>query len=87
MKQSRRRLGDLLIDEGLITPEQLQSTLDEKDPNQKIGDALLQRGYITDHQLAEVLEQQLGIPHINLMQYPFDTNLFHLSRRKQQDGT
>jgi type IV pilus assembly protein PilB len=78
MKQTRRRLGDLLIEEGLITPEQLQSTLDEKAPNQKIGDALLQKGLITDQQLAEVLEYQLGIPHINLMQYPFDTNLFSL---------
>jgi type IV pilus assembly protein PilB len=78
MKQTRRRLGDLLIQEGLITPEQLQSTLEEKAPNQKIGDALLQRGLITDQQLAEVLEYQLGIPHINLMHYPFDTNLFSL---------
>nr|WP_263325551.1 ATPase, T2SS/T4P/T4SS family [Neobacillus sp. Marseille-Q6967] len=78
MKQIRRRLGDLLIEEGLITPEQLQTALEEKSPNQKIGDALLQRGYITDQQLAEVLEYQLGIPHINLLQYPFDTNLFSL---------
>lgn len=78
MKQTRKRLGDLLIAEGLITPEQLQSTLEEKAPNQKIGDALLQRGLITDQQLAEVLEVQLGIPHINLMHYPFDTNLFSL---------
>ncbi|MDQ1001328.1 type IV pilus assembly protein PilB [Neobacillus niacini] len=78
MKQGRKRLGDLLIEEGLITPEQLQTTLAEKPPNQKIGDALLQRGYITDQQLAEVLEVQLGIPHVNLFHYPFDTNLFSL---------
>ncbi|MEH7010535.1 ATPase, T2SS/T4P/T4SS family [Neobacillus niacini] len=78
MKKSRKRLGDLLIEEGLITPEQLQTVLNEKAPNQKIGDALLQRGYITDQQLAEVLEVQLGIPHVNLFHYPFDTNLFSL---------
>jgi type IV pilus assembly protein PilB len=78
MKQSRRRLGDLLIEEGLITPEQLQTTLAEKEKNQKIGEALLQRGYITDQQLADVLENQLGIPHISLFQYPFDTNIFSL---------
>lgn len=78
MKKSRKRLGDLLIEEGLITPEQLQTVLTEKAPNQKIGDALLQRGYITDQQLAEVLEVQLGIPHVNLFHYPFDTNLFSL---------
>lgn len=78
MKQTRRRLGDLLIEEGLITQEQLETTLKEKAANQKIGDALLQRGLITDQQLAEVLEYQLGIPLINLLQYPFDTNLFSL---------
>ncbi|MEH7176388.1 GspE/PulE family protein [Neobacillus vireti] len=78
MKQGRKRLGDLLIEEGLLTPEQLQTALSEKAPNQKIGDALLQRGYITDQQLAEVLEVQLGIPSVNLFQYPFDTNLFSL---------
>jgi type IV pilus assembly protein PilB len=78
MKQGRKRLGDLLIEEGLLTPEQLQTALNDKAPNQKIGDALLQRGYITDQQLAEVLEVQLGIPHVNLFHYPFDTNLFSL---------
>ncbi|MGG3469250.1 ATPase, T2SS/T4P/T4SS family [Neobacillus pocheonensis] len=77
-KQGRTRLGDLLIEEGLITVEQLETALDEKGANQKIGEALLQRGYITDQQLAEVLERQLGIPHVNLFQYPFDTNLFSI---------
>lgn len=78
MEQTRKRLGDLLLDAGLITEEQLQTTLKEKSPGQKLGDALLQRGYITEQQLIEVLEFQLGIPHVNLYQYPFDPNLFHL---------
>ncbi|MEH6905567.1 GspE/PulE family protein [Neobacillus drentensis] len=78
MRQARKKLGDLLIEEGLITPEQLQSTLDEKDSSQKLGDALLQRGYLTEQQLVEVLEFQLGIPHVSLFHYPFDTNLFSL---------
>ncbi|MFP5106503.1 GspE/PulE family protein [Neobacillus sp. C211] len=78
MRQARKKLGDLLIEEGLITPEQLQTTLDEKDAAQKLGDALLQRGYLTEQQLVEVLEYQLGIPHVGLFHYPFDTNLFSL---------
>ncbi|WP_160721997.1 GspE/PulE family protein [Bacillus sp. USDA818B3_A] len=78
MRNTRQRLGDLLIEEGLITEEQLQSTLNEKEPSQKIGDALIQRGYLTEQQLVEVLELQLGIPHVSLFQYPFDTNLFSL---------
>lgn len=78
MTQTRKRLGDLLIDAGLISNEQLQQTLQEKSREQKLGDALLQRGYITEQQLIEVLEFQLGIPHISLYRYPFDTSIFNI---------
>ncbi|MEW9107959.1 GspE/PulE family protein [Cytobacillus gottheilii] len=78
MTQVRKRLGDLLVDAGLITEEQLQLTLKEKSSGQKLGDALLQRGYVTEQQLIEVLEFQLGIPHVSLYRYPFDTNLFSI---------
>ena len=78
MKQTRKRLGDLLVGAGLITEDQLSLTLKEKPPGQKLGDALLLRGLITEQQLIEVLEVQLGIPHISLYGYPFDTNLFSL---------
>ncbi|MEM5015841.1 ATPase, T2SS/T4P/T4SS family [Metabacillus indicus] len=78
LKQTRKRLGDLLVETGLITDEQLKVTLKEKSERQKLGDALLQRGYITEQQLIEVLEFQLGIPHVSLFRYPFDTKLFTL---------
>jgi type IV pilus assembly protein PilB len=78
MVTTRKRLGDLLVESGLITKEQLEATLKEKSPNQKLGDALLQRGHITEQQLIEVLEFQLGIPHVSLYRYPFDTKLFNL---------
>ncbi|MDQ0232814.1 type IV pilus assembly protein PilB [Metabacillus malikii] len=74
----RKRLGDLLVSSELITEEQLQTTLKEKNNNQKLGDALLQRGYITEQQLIEVLEFQLGIPHVSLYRYPIDTSLLTL---------
>ena len=78
MRQTRKRLGDILVEAGLITDEQLESTLKQKSEGQKLGEALLQRGYITEQQLIEVLEFQLGTPHISLFQYPFDPNLFHI---------
>lgn len=77
-KQERKRLGDLLIEAGLITKEQFEETLKEKAPGQKLGDALLQRGYITEQQLIEVLEFQLGIPHVSLYRYPIDPKLMNL---------
>lgn len=78
MATTRKRLGDLLEESGLITEEQLQSALAEKPRDQKLGDLLLQRGYITEQQLIEVLEFQLGIPHVNLFRYPFDPKLFNV---------
>ncbi|MBY0099116.1 GspE/PulE family protein [Mesobacillus maritimus] len=78
MKQTRKRLGDLIVEAGLITEEQLQEALQEKQSSQKTGDLLVKKGLITEQQLIEVLEVQLGIPHISLYGYPFDTNLFTL---------
>lgn len=77
-KQKRKRLGDLLVDSGLITEEQLEQALKEKGEGQKLGDALLQKGFITEQQLIEVLEFQLGIPHVSLYQYPIDAKLMNL---------
>lgn len=78
MAAPRKRLGDLLVESGLITDAQLDMALAEKPRDQRLGDALLARGYITEQQLIEVLEFQLGIPHINLFRYPFDPKLFNI---------
>lgn len=75
---SRIRLGDLLVHSGLITQEQLDKTLQDKAPDEKLGDALLREGYITEQQLIEVLEFQLGVPHINISQYPIEQEAIQL---------
>jgi len=74
----RKRLGDLLVESGLITKEQLAATLENKGEDEKLGDALLREGYITEQQLIEVLEFQLGIPHINISQYPIEQEIIQL---------
>lgn len=75
---ARKRLGDLLVESGLISEEQLNSTLRRKSADEKLGDALLREGYITEQQLIEVLEFQLGIPHIIIFQYPIDPDVIQL---------
>lgn len=72
---TRKRLGDLLQDAGLVTSAQLYETLENKRNDQKLGDALLERGFITERQLIEVLEFQLDIPHVSLYRYPIDFNV------------
>ncbi|MGM0874438.1 MAG: GspE/PulE family protein [Bacillota bacterium] len=78
MNDTRKRLGDLLLESGLISEDQLTTALAEKQKGQRLGDALLERGYITEQQLIEVLEFQLGIPHVSLYRFPFDQKLIKL---------
>lgn len=78
----RKRLGDLLVDAGLITELELQATLESKNEDEKLGDALLREGYITEQQLIEALEFQLGIPHINILQYPIEQDVIQLVPRE-----
>lgn len=76
--EKRLRLGDLLVKAEMISTEQLDEALRVKKSGQKLGDSLVELNYITEKQLIEVLEFQLGIPHINLFQYPIDTTLMEL---------
>ncbi|WP_195572199.1 GspE/PulE family protein [Paenibacillus sp. 1001270B_150601_E10] len=78
INKSRKRIGDLLVEHGLITEEQLQLALKEKKPNQRLGETLMQLGFITEQRLIEVLEFQLGIPYVSLFKYPIDTKLLSM---------
>lgn len=78
METERKKIGDLLVQAGIITEEQLQEALAAKKEGQKIGDALLERGYINEQELIEVLEFQLGIPQVSLYRYQIDLNLLNL---------
>lgn len=69
----KKRLGDILVESGLITQGQLKEVLDEqKESGKKIGEMLIEKGYLTSRSMIEVLEFQLGIPYINLAAYPVD---------------
>ncbi|MGG1550670.1 GspE/PulE family protein [Paenibacillus ferrarius] len=72
----RKRLGDLLVESGIIAEAQLQEALQEqRKTKQKLGDLLITQGYITEQQLIEVLEFQLGIPHVSLFKYQIDPEI------------
>ncbi|RHW39489.1 type II secretion system protein GspE [Lysinibacillus yapensis] len=76
--QTRKRLGDLLVEAGVITNEQLDYALSNKSRDEKLGDFLIRENYLTEQQLIEVLEFQLGVPHINLNQYSIEPELLQL---------
>ncbi len=73
MAKKKLRLGDLLVDHGLITEEELKASLAaQKISGLKLGEQLIEDNAITEEKILEVLEFQLGIPHINLNRFILD---------------
>ncbi|MEK8035379.1 MAG: type IV-A pilus assembly ATPase PilB [candidate division NC10 bacterium] len=74
-----RRLGDLLVREGLINQEQLQRALaEQKGNNDKLGSILVRHNAITEDQLVAFLSKQYGIPSITLSQLDIDADVLKL---------
>jgi MSHA biogenesis protein MshE len=61
------RLGDLLIQQGLLTEEQLKTALDEqKRTGRKLGRVFVESGYVTEEGISQALARQLRIPFVDL---------------------
>ncbi|MFQ5827714.1 MAG: type IV-A pilus assembly ATPase PilB [Candidatus Methylomirabilia bacterium] len=74
-----RRLGDLLVADGLISQEQLQRALKEqKGSNDKLGSVLVRLGLVHEDQLIGFLSRQYGIPSITLSQLDIDAEVLKL---------
>lgn len=76
---AKKWIGELLVEVGLLTPEQLAQALTVQQAMQeRLGDVLINKGYITQEQLIEVLAFQLGIPHVQLSRYQIDAKVLKL---------
>lgn len=97
-KQTRKRLGDLLLEVGIISKEQLDKALElQRTTGKKLGDILIEEKFTTQDSIIQVLEFQLGIPHVKLDKYDIDPTAClliseNMARRyglipiRQQDG-
>ncbi|HAB79588.1 MAG TPA: MSHA biogenesis protein MshE [Glaciecola sp.] len=69
----RMRLGDLLIQHNLITPEQLDIALDEQGrTGRKLGAVLIDLGYVAESQMLSQLADHLHIPLIDIDKMPIN---------------
>lgn len=67
----RKKLGECLIQAGLITDEDLQSALAEhKRTGERLGAVLVRLNLATERQIAKALAYQLGFPYLNLSENP-----------------
>jgi general secretion pathway protein E/type IV pilus assembly protein PilB len=78
MIRQKIRIGDILVEKGFLTNEQLMDSLKEqKESNfsKKLGEIFVQRGYITEKEFIEVLAEQLNLEFIDLYGIDVDYNL------------
>jgi type IV pilus assembly protein PilB len=75
-KRKKMRLGDLLVDTGTITPEQLEKALTrQKKTGQKLGVTLVDEGVITEDDIATALSRQLNLEIVDLQNVNVDKNV------------
>ncbi|MEL4178956.1 GspE/PulE family protein [Roseateles sp. PN1] len=73
------RLGDVLVQQQLISEQQLSQALElQRASGKKLGRLLIDAGLITEEALAHVLARQLRIPFVNLKTFPLKTELVRL---------
>jgi MSHA biogenesis protein MshE len=78
-RPEKLRLGDVLVQQRLISQEQLQQTLDlQRTTGKKMGRLLIETGIITEELLANGLARQLRIPFVNLKTFPFRADVVKL---------
>jgi len=66
----RMRLGDLLIQAGVINGQTLEAALEEqKRTRMRLGEILLKNDWVSEKQLAEALSRQLKLPMVSLARY------------------
>lgn len=68
------RLGEILVEAGLITERQLQDAIEiqEQEPHRRLGEILNDQGVVTQETVIATLALKLGIPHVRLKSFDID---------------
>src|SRR5712672_4595395 len=70
-----QRLGDLLVKEKILSPEQLEQALKaqkEAGGKERLGSVLVKMGLLSDEDVTNFLSRQYGVPAINLQYFEID---------------
>ncbi len=68
-----KQLGEILLDEGLVTEAQLLAAIDEQTMrNTSLGRTLVELGFLSENDLVRALAAQVGMEYVDLDDYPVD---------------
>lgn len=67
LRQERKRLGEILVAGGVISPVQLEEALaSQKTLGLRLGEVLIKQGIVLEEDILRILQSQLGLPAIDL---------------------
>lgn len=80
---TRKRLGEILIEEGVLTPEQVIAALQEqRRTGELLGEALIRLGYASEEDIVSTLISQFGLPYLPVGRYSIEKELADLFPEK-----
>jgi type IV pilus assembly protein PilB len=72
-KRKPKQLGQILLEEGLLTQEQLDRALEQhRNTPKSLGRVLIDLGFIRERDLVKALAQQVGLDFVDLSEYPIE---------------
>ncbi|HPN88456.1 MAG TPA: hypothetical protein PLH56_03880 [Candidatus Omnitrophota bacterium] len=78
-RASPKPIGQLLIEHGVITREQLDMALEhQKERKKLIGEVLVELNFATEQDIVQALTSQYGMPYLPLAQYEIDPTVLLL---------
>jgi len=86
MQHVRQRLGQLLVEANILTPDQLETVLAlQRIDGRRLGQLLVVSGLCSETRITQVLSQQLSVPWVSLYHIDFSRELLGLVRRELAD--
>ncbi len=80
------KLGEILVRENLLTPQQLREALDfQREHGGRLGYNLVKLGLVSDDMITAVLSRQYGVPSVNLDLFDIDESVIRLIPRDVAD--
>ncbi|MGD9022492.1 MAG: hypothetical protein PVJ62_01815 [Deltaproteobacteria bacterium] len=66
MKSSKKKIGDILIEQGLVKTDQIEAAYVVQGTNKKkLGQILIEMGYATEDHIAEAVSKQFSLPVVD----------------------
>jgi len=86
MRVARKTLGQLLVEKGILTEDQLAQALEaQKSTREKLGQIIVDLGLAREDQVLQALAERLGVPYIDLNTTEIDPSVKNLVRPELMD--